>query len=323
MVPIPPKYRAYIKAFNGIKAKSIPSPIGLSLVTDHTYFKLISFYKNKNNDPFFCNWQKIEHNFAQTLEYYFPFTGRLVKKENGRYDIAHFDEGALFEVADSADTFSDYSNSNFSYTTVPYDELIPITAFVSLSCPILGIKVTILKDGSFVIGYVINHKLADGNCMTEFIKLFCRISKGETISENEVIFYTDKDREPVKPLAGVDITLVYPRIPFKKRPLPTVPFKGPARRLVFSMSKQNEAQLKNDVLQEAGQQGAKISRFNVFFSLLRKAITKARLLDDEFNGELVCAIGNHYKCKDKNMIKYLGNYAMLAPFPSTVKQVMN
>lgn len=37
----------------------------------------------------------------------------------------------------------------------------------------------------------------------------------------------------------------------------------------------------------------------MFFSLVREAVAKARLLDDDFNCELVCAVANHYKSKDQ------------------------
>lgn len=309
MVAIPVKHRSYITVPKGLETKSMPSPEGFSLVTSHVYTKVIFFFENTHNDPVFYDWQRVKTNLTEALNHYYPFTGRLSKKENGRYDIENFDKGALFEVGDSADSLQDWKKSNFSYGVVPYTELIPVHNYVSRDSPLFACKMTYTIDGGCVVTYVVHHKIADGVCLTEMLKVLSRISRGERIPTDEIFIYTDRMRQPVKPLPNVDHSTLYQTIPVKDRLPPTVKM-GPSMKLIFSIGKESSKQLKQDALNKVGLKEAKISQFNIISAFINKAIVKARRANNDSCADLLCIVGNHHKSQDKNMRRYLGNYIM-------------
>lgn len=310
MVPIPPKHRAFITVPAGLQSESIPAPEGFSLVTTHVYTKLSLFYDNVNKDPTFMNWPYMKRNIEKALNYYYPLTGRLVKGQNGRYSITNFDKGALFEVHDSADLFGDWKKHNFSYSVVPYDEMIPIKSYVSRDSPLFGVKMIYTKDGGAVMNMSFHHKVVDGWCLVQFISLLGRICRGEKIEDDEIFLYTDKDRKPVQPLPNMNYSEFYPSYGPGEMPPPTINLAGPSKKFIFTFEKEAMLKLKKTTLEEAGQPKAKISQFDVLCSFIHRSVVKARRAPADSRADMVCIVGNHQNHPDENMVKYFGNFIM-------------
>ncbi|KAI8080149.1 transferase [Gilbertella persicaria] len=322
MVPLPPKHRSFITSRSGLTSDPISAPHGFSLVTSHIYTQVLYFFENIHHDPSFMNSAKIKEALRLALEIYYPFTGRLIKKENGRYDIGHFDKGALFEVVDSADDFEYWKRHNFSYLIVPYEELLPIKSYVSRDSPLFGVKLTVTKSGSCAIAYSIHHKIADGICLTRLIAYICAITRGEMPSQQNRSLYTDSMRLPVQPLPDVDHNDMYPHYLPGQAPVPTIK-PAPSKKLIFNFDRQLMSKFKSQVVAEANDPKARISLFNLLTALVHKSITKARQRPSESCSDLVCIVGQHHCHPDKNMMNYFGNFIVPVPVPFTVQQVID
>jgi hypothetical protein len=309
MVPIPPKHRSFITCNAGIQSGPVPSPEGFSLVTSHVYTKLTVFFENIDRDPGFLNPETVRVNIQKALEYYYPLTGRLIKKGNGRYDIGHFDKGVPFEVCDSADDFQDWKKSNFSYNTVPFEELIPIKSYVGRDSALFGVRLVFTRCGSCAMSMSIHHKLADGIFFVKFLSVLSRISRGEKIDPDEIHLYTDKMREPVKPLPGVDHNTLYPHYLPGEAPMPTIK-PGPSKKLIFSFDMTVMDQLYEKVIASGGDPSAKVSQFEVMTAFIHRSIIKARRYNPDHCADLICIKGQQYWHPDPNMINYFGNYCV-------------
>jgi hypothetical protein len=309
MVPIPPKHRSFITCNAGLQSGTIPSPEGFSLVTSHIYTKMSVFFENTDCEPGFMNPETIRASLQKTLEYYYPLSGRLIKKENGRYDIGHFDKGVLFEVCDSADDFQVWKNSNFSYSVVPFEELIPIKRYVGRDSPLLGIRLVYTRCGSCIISLSIHHKLADGVVSANFISVLTRISRGEKIDPSEVHMYTDQKRKPVQPLPGVDHNTLYPHYLPGEAPLPTIK-PGPSKKLIFSFDMNVMEQLYKKVIESGNDSNTRISQFEVIAAFVHRSIVKARKYAPDHCADLICIKAQHHLHPDPNMVNYFGNYCV-------------
>ncbi|GAA5798830.1 transferase [Helicostylum pulchrum] len=313
MVPIPPKYRSFISVPTGISAKSIAAPKGFSLVTSQIYTNICLFFDNVHGDPNFMHWQRIKTALEKTLNVYYPLTGRLTKTENGRYNINNFEKGALFEVVDSADHFDDYKKYNFSYSGVPMEELLSIPTYKSRDSPLLGIKLTYARCGSCVMGISLHHKVGDGCTFTQFLTMFAAFSRGAYVDTSALHLYTDKDRNPVQPLPGIDHSSLYPTYPAGQSPQPTIQM-GPSRKVIFSFGKEVMKQLRYATLEEVDQPNAKVSLFNILSAFVHRAVVKSRRTADDSCADLICIVAAHHQHPDKKMNKPV-------PVPNTVKQV--
>lgn len=309
MVPLPPIHRSFITAPAGIQAKSIPAPEGFSLVTSHVYTKISLFFENVHKDPGFMHWPKLKASLETALNHYYPITGRLIKGVNGRYNITNFEKGGLFEVVNSADDFQDWKRSNFSYSVVPFEDMISIKSYVSRDSPLFGVKLFYTRCGSCVVNFSFHHKVMDGWCLTQFLALFARISRGEKIEEDEIHLYTDKQRKPVQPLPGLNHAELYPRFPLGGAPAPTIQM-GPSKKLIFSFERDVMKKLKASVLEDAGQPKAKLSQFDILSSFVHRAIVKARKTPGDSCADMLCIVSNHHQHPDEDMVKYLGNFIM-------------
>ncbi|KAI7888196.1 transferase [Mucor mucedo] len=322
MVAIPPKHRSFLTSPAGIQAKSIPAPEGFSLVTSHVYTKIALFFENVHKDPGFMHWPRLKASLEGALNHYYPLTGRLVKGNNGRYDITNFEKGALFEVADSVDDFQEYKRSNFSYSVVPFEEMIAVQSYVSRDSPLFGAKIVYTRCGSCVLNFSFHHKVMDGWCLTQFLALFARLSRGETIEEDELHMYTDKDRKPVQPLPGLNHAELYPRYAPGEAPPPTIQM-GPSKKLIFSFERSVMKKLKASVLEDAGQPKAKLSQFDILSSFVHRAIVKARRAPEDSCADMLCIVSNHHQHPDYDMVKYLGNFIMPVPLHNTAQEVLD
>ncbi|KAI8367337.1 transferase [Blakeslea trispora] len=322
MVAFPPIHRSFITSPTCIKLNTVPSPLGFSLVTSHVYTQCLFFFENVHHNPDFMNPSKIKNALVKALEVYYPLAGRLIKKENGRYDVGHFDKGMLFEVVESADDFQYWKRHNFSYSIVPFEELLAIKSYVSRDSPVFGVKIMFTKDGSCALTYSIHHKIADGLCLSKFVSHLCAICRGEEIDSNDHFMYTDQMREPLKPLSGVDHNEIYPHCLPGQAPTPTIK-PAPSRKLIFCFDKAQLALVKKEAFSRFEEPNIKVSLFNFLSAILHKAITKARQNPLDSCGDLLCIVAQHHRHPDKKMVNYLGNFIIPIPIPNTVQQVLD
>lgn len=322
MVPIPPKHRSFITCETGLNSGNVPAPEGFSLVTSHIYIKFIVFFENTKNDPQFMNPVWFRSKLEEALNLHHPYTGRLIKKENSRYEIGHFDKGALFEVCDSADDFQQWKRSNFSYNVVPYEDLIPIKGYVGRDSALFGTRLTFTKNGGCALAMSVHHKIADGICLTQMLDKFVRICRGEGLDEDEICIYTDKMRKPVKPLPNVDHSILYPRYPVGEAPAPTIQ-PAPSKKLIFEFDKTSLNKLKKSVIESGNDSNVKLTQFEVLTAMIHRAIIKARRDQPDQLADLLCIVSQRHFHPDENMINYFGNYIVPVPVPFTAKEALD
>ncbi|KAI8333491.1 transferase [Choanephora cucurbitarum] len=322
MVAFPPFERSFITSPKCVGLKPVPSPVGFSLVTSHVYTQTLFFFENVHHVPDFMNPSKIKSALEKTIEVYYPFAGRLIKKEKGRYDIGDFAKGVLFEVVNTADDFQHWKRHNFSYLIVPYEEMLSIKSYTGRDCPLYGMKLTFTKDGSCALAYSVHHKLADGVCLSRFISYMCAVSRSEKPDSKDYFMYTDEMRKPVKPLHGVNHNDLYPHCPPDQAPMLTVK-PAPSRKLIFCFDKEHLTQFKTEAFSDLEEPHTKVSLFNFFAAFLHKAVTKARQNPPDSCSDLLCVVAQHHCHPDKKMINYIGNYILPIPISNTVQQVLD
>lgn len=310
MVQLPPKFRQFVVANAGLKAQRMPAPEGVSLVTSHIYTRVVGFYENVNNDPQFMNHYHLFEAFKKTLEFYYPFTGRLLPQPNGRYEIGNFDKGALFEAVDSTDDFQKWKKSNFSYSVVPYEELFPIKSYVGRDSPLFGFRFTYTRCGSCILSIMIHHKIADGVMLTQFLSNFGRVCRGEELDPEDVYVFTDAMRTPLKPLPGVDHTNLYPSYEPGTAPPMNINLLAPSKKVIFSFDRVAVAKMKKTVIAASDDPNLKLSQFEVLIAAVHKAIVKARRTEADHCSDLVYIVGQHHRHPNMNMLNYLGNFIM-------------
>ncbi|KAK2354174.1 hypothetical protein QL285_091724 [Trifolium repens] len=127
--------------------------------------------------------EHLKHSLSSTLEMFPPFTGRLKIQEHEDNTISCFitcnNEGALFVHAVAENTSID---DILGSTYVPqilhsFFPLNGIKNYEGTSNPLFAVQVTELDNGIF-IGCTINHVVADGTSIWQFINSWAKISKG-------------------------------------------------------------------------------------------------------------------------------------------------
>ncbi|XP_022742022.1 benzyl alcohol O-benzoyltransferase-like isoform X2 [Durio zibethinus] len=121
----------------------------------------------------------IKDALAQTLVFYYPLAGRLREGRNRKLAVDCTGEGALFIEAEAdvkLEQFGDALQPPFPC----FDELlynVPGSEGM-LNCPLLLIQVTRLKCGGFIFAIRLNHVLADGAGMIQFMSAMAEMSRG-------------------------------------------------------------------------------------------------------------------------------------------------
>ncbi|KAI8992304.1 transferase [Pilobolus umbonatus] len=317
MTPLPPKYHQFLTCPNGLASPVIPSPVGLSLVTSHFYIKFFCFYENTHHRPDFMNPRFLRQTMEHTLNYFYPLTGRLIVRENSRYDIGHFDRGGLMEMVDSVDTFKEYKECRYSYSVVPYDELLSLQSFVSKESPLFGVRVTYLKCGSVVMGYSIHHKMMDGSGCHLFLDTLCKIGRQEYVDPSVVKLYFDGDRSPLRSLPGVDHSLLYP---YTSGSMQTS-IARKTRIVTFSFDQQKLCLIQEMINEEAGY-ASSLSKVICLLALMYKSVIRARQVDNQSLSDLICIISKRHKHKDERMKYYFGNHILPVICSHTKESVM-
>ncbi|CAI9755534.1 unnamed protein product [Fraxinus pennsylvanica] len=166
-----------------VPAKPTPREIKkLSNIDDQEGFRFnfpgMFFYKNSalmiGKDPVGV----IREGVAKALVYYYPLAGRIVEGAERRLVVDCSGEGVLFVEADAYIMIEQLGDSILPPCPLKEELLHNVPGSEGIiGCPLLLIQVTRFICGGFALGIRINHTIADGygimqflNAITEFVK---------------------------------------------------------------------------------------------------------------------------------------------------------
>ncbi|KAJ8450958.1 hypothetical protein Cgig2_032583 [Carnegiea gigantea] len=152
--------------------------------------------------------------------------------------------------------------------------------------PLVSVQVTELLDGMF-IGFAVNHSVADGASLWQFISTLSEIFLQLQRATDEASISVSK-----KPIFG-------PFFPDGYGPILKLPYlhpeefvfrfePGPFRERIFHFSAASKAKLKAQAQGEAGSEAHNISSYQALCAFFWRSTTKARGIEP--NGETTCTI---------------------------------
>ncbi|CAL5022858.1 unnamed protein product [Urochloa decumbens] len=122
----------------------------------------------------------IEAALAEALVYYYPVAGRLQEAAGGKLAVDCNGEGVAFADADAAVRLDELGAPLLPpYPCVEQLLLDAGDAHVVVGKPIVFMQVTRFRCGGFAIGLWINHCIADGFGMVQFLRAVADVARGE------------------------------------------------------------------------------------------------------------------------------------------------
>ncbi|XP_052210148.1 alcohol acyltransferase 16-like [Diospyros lotus] len=144
----------------------------------------------------------IEVALAETLVFYYPFSGRLIEASNGKLVVACTGEGVLFVEADAdieLEHVSDPLRLGFPYLAKLLQDVPGSDGIVG--CPLLLIQVTRFQCGGFAFAVRMNHTMSDAFGINQFLIAIAEFAQGKAGSpsvtpvwQREVLFARNPPR---------------------------------------------------------------------------------------------------------------------------------
>ncbi|PNX99233.1 hydroxycinnamoyl-coenzyme A shikimate/quinate hydroxycinnamoyltransferase [Trifolium pratense] len=176
----------------------------------------IYIYKPKNkNQNKRTIIETLKKSLSKILVHYYPIAGRCCYKEGGRIELDLNAKGAVLIEAETTKTIHDYGDFSPSDST---KELIPKVDYNQPieEIPLFVAQVTRFQSFGFAIGIAYSHPLSDGVGCFNLMNSWAKISRGETLEDNELPFF---DRTVLKFLH----TPIEPRFDhIELKPLPLI-----------------------------------------------------------------------------------------------------
>ncbi|XP_074313298.1 benzyl alcohol O-benzoyltransferase-like [Silene latifolia] len=123
----------------------------------------------------------IKEAVSKALVPFYPLAGRLRKKEGNKLVVECNAEGVMFTEADAEVSLDEFSEAQL-HPPIPcidellYDELDGYDGI--LNSPLVLIQVTRLKCGGFILTHKINHVMADGSGLAQFLNAVGELARG-------------------------------------------------------------------------------------------------------------------------------------------------
>ncbi|XP_022986528.1 benzyl alcohol O-benzoyltransferase-like [Cucurbita maxima] len=140
---------------------------------------ILNFYEHnpslEERDPV----KVIKEAIAKTLVFYYPFAGRLREGPGSKLFVECTGEGILFIEAD-ADVTLEQLGDALQFSSSWFEDVIynvPNSDRI-IDSPLLLVQVTRLKCGGFIFAIRLNHTMADGFGLVQFMKAVAEIARG-------------------------------------------------------------------------------------------------------------------------------------------------
>ncbi|KAI8072554.1 transferase [Gongronella butleri] len=150
------------------------------LFTASTYTNINMFFKNKDESTNFMDPDTIRTSFQRAIQDHWLYTGRLIPVGRGRYDMKHFDRGAVFCESQSDLSYDDMRKRHFSFSAVPHGELNVVKASQCTESPMVALRLTHFRDrGGACLTVNGHHGIGDGFTLFQMIELALQYARGQ------------------------------------------------------------------------------------------------------------------------------------------------
>ncbi|CAI9114622.1 OLC1v1015380C1 [Oldenlandia corymbosa var. corymbosa] len=279
----------------------------------HFYRKRPTVVGGGNDDPA----KVIKAALAETLVYYYPFAGRLREEAGRKLVVDCTGEGVLFAEADADVTLDDFGEE----LQPPFRGLDELLFNVPDNCgilysPLLFIQVTRLRCGGFVLTYILNHTMADGAGMVQFMSAVAEIARGASAPSVTPVWMRHllRARDPPR------ITCAHPEydpIPDTSKPI-LLPLEHMVCRSFF-FSQAEISALRSSLPPHLR---SKCSNFEILSACLWRCRTAALQLEPDQQVRLLCIINARSKFKPFPR-GYYGNVLATPAAVTTARKLVN
>ncbi|CAJ2639688.1 unnamed protein product [Trifolium pratense] len=259
----------------------------LDQVVRLSHTPLIYIYKSqKQNQKSRAIIETLKNSLSKILVHYYPIAGRYCYKDGGRLELNLNAKGAVLIEAQTTKTIHDYGDFSPSDST---KELIPKVDYNQPieEIPLFVVQVTIFsnKDESFgfAIGIAYSHPLSDGVGCFNLLNSWAKISRGETLEDNELPFL---DRTILK-FSHTPIEPCFEHIELKPLPLilgrsdNDIERKKKTTAELLKLTKEQVEKLQKKTNEFDIPKGSKpYSRFEAISAHIWKCASKARELEE-------------------------------------------
>ncbi|KAL5714107.1 hypothetical protein ACHQM5_016112 [Ranunculus cassubicifolius] len=294
------------------------TPWDLNLLPVQYIQKGLLFLKPQNHQAESDDKDVINHlkiSFARTLDFFFPFAGRLATQKYKDGSISFYvdcnDSGAKLVHATAPIRVSDLLDPLF-IPPIVY-ELFPIKDAINydgMQLPLLSIQVTFLIDGIF-LGITMNHMLCDGSSFWHFMNSWSEISRGShNISRNPVFerWFINASDCPIRfPSSNED--------QFIERYTPP-----PVKERMFHFTQQAIAKLKAKANSEMDT--TQISSLQAVLAHMWVAVTKAKNLNHSEQVMYRLLTGTRSRVNPPLSNEYFGNSVQVVTATSTAGELV-
>ncbi|XP_027931626.1 spermidine hydroxycinnamoyl transferase-like [Vigna unguiculata] len=241
----------------------------------------IYVYKAKHIDD---TTKRLINSLAEILVHYYPLAGRLSLAESGRIEVDCNAKGVTFIEAETTKSLGDYGDFSPSESV---KELVPKIDYTQPieEIPLLLVQFTRFRGGEgFVVGVAFCHPLADGLAGTQFINLWAKVARGETLEPHELPYL---DRTILK-LQHSSASPCFDHPELKPLPLKLGSSDVNAEQskktsgVLLKLTPEQVQKLKKEANEEALEEGVReYSRFEAIAGHVWRCACKGRELDEK------------------------------------------
>ncbi|KAJ4798880.1 HXXXD-type acyl-transferase family protein [Rhynchospora pubera] len=123
--------------------------------------------------------EKLKSSLSRSLNYFYPFAGRIREIGKGKLHVECNGEGAEFVEAQV--TGATTESIRHGPVVEIFNELLPIKKSLfdfRESGPLLAVQINVLDGGGFILGVSISHFIADGASLSMFLNWWSRTASG-------------------------------------------------------------------------------------------------------------------------------------------------
>ncbi|KAI9595822.1 transferase [Syncephalis fuscata] len=302
---------------NGDKVQTTYQLSHADYITAPVYPQRFFFYKNHQKKANFMTSEILITGLRQTLEQYPIVAGRLIRRNDGEYEVKASDKGVPF-----TETYSDSDISEFE-PNWPYRILSPewqaITQPASEDLPLFAVRITRFANNSgLVMCTACNHSIADGTGWSMMLKTWTALVKGDTFTL------------PVHNRQLLRFPLTFDLFSNEKRTTDDTPSAAATslslkQCIILQFSPDKLEQLKSDAiatLDNTDQKTGWISTFDAIMALLWRTSVRARQVPQDKPIKLLTAINMRPSLPDVPD-NYFGNAFNTSIFSMVAGDVMN
>ncbi|XP_031480221.1 shikimate O-hydroxycinnamoyltransferase-like [Nymphaea colorata] len=291
------------------------SKLDRAMVSAHV--PCVYFYRPNGSSNFF-DTKVMKESLGRALIPFYPFAGRLRRREDGPLEINCNGDGVLFVEADAEgeiDDFGDFAPS------MELRQLIPKVDYQNQdisSYPLLMLQVTFFKCGGVCLGVGMHHLVVDACGFIHFMNSWSDVARGMEVICPPIVERTIlRARNPPRPAFEHPEYKAPERRVLAEVPLEQKLLNTPISGAIFKFSRDQLVRLKEKV-KEGDNSTTRYTTFNSLAVHIWRCVCLARGLDDLQLTKLKVSVDGRKRLRPEIPNHYFGNvvYTMVVPLVS-------